>query len=247
MYLKPIKYKEVNQIAKEWDFISTQRDILIKSGKDISFSEVIVPCILNQIRNCEMELVVDGGCGTGVLSSLISDKATNVVGIDISSISIEIAKKNYADKNNLTFYNISIEEYAHTNPDCVTLCVANMVLMNILELDFTIKSINRMLKDDGFLIFSVIHPCFWPIYWDYFNEPWFDYNKEIVIESEFSTTLCNNMGISTHVHRPLNRYIDVLHSNGFQVLECQEPYPQTIHDNYKYSYPRFLCIKCKKQ
>ena len=39
----------------------------------------------------------------------------------------------------------------------------------------------RYSTDSGVFIFSITHPCYWPIYWNYYKEDWFDYNKELNI------------------------------------------------------------------
>lgn len=246
MHIKVIDNKDISNIANEWDAISPARNSLIKSGKDISFDNILVPNIVNGILDCDLNWVVDCGCGTGTLTSIIANRAKRIDGIDISKNSIKIAYENNLKRKNVKFYNTSIEEYAEDKHHRITLCIANMVFMNIIELDKTLFAINKMLKTNGILIFTITHPFYWPIYWGYANQSWFDYSKQIIMECEFSTTLSKNMGISTQIHRPLNFYINLLNIAGFQIINIKEPNIETKIDNYNDLYPRFLYIKCKK-
>ncbi|MEL7569168.1 MAG: class I SAM-dependent methyltransferase [Eubacteriaceae bacterium] len=248
MYIKVIHSKDKTSIANEWDIISPLRNELIESGKDISFNKILVPCIISSLKNCNLEWVVDCGCGTGKLTSIIANRAKKVDGIDISKKSIEIAYNNNIENENVNLYNMSIEDYAEDKQENITLCIANMVFMNVVDLNKVLNTINKILKKDGILIFTITHPCYWSLYWNYANKSWFDYSKEIIMECQFSTTLSKNLGISTLVHRPLTYYINSLISSGFQILDIQEPYPENIieNDNYKFLYPRFLYVKCKK-
>ena len=245
MNIRTVKWKTETQIANEWDDISSKREVLIKEGKDISFEHVLLPSVLSHFKNCNKDFVVDCGCGTGVLTNYLSKDAKKIIGIDISAKSIEIAKKDNSAQN-INFYNKSINELAFTHPLSASVCVANMFLMDALNLNNTIESISNILIDDGIFIATITHPCFWPIYWNYFNEEWFNYDKEIIIESDFKTTFGNKFGTSTHIHRPLNMYVNALINNGLKILLIDEPYPTYSVTGYKFEYPRFLLFKCQK-
>ena len=247
--MQRIHNKTEKEIANEWDDISSEREKLIETGGDISFNNVTKPYILRSLDKLPKDYsVVDCGCGTGELSASISAKAKQVIGIDSSSKSIAIAKKKYRNISNLFLEKISIIEYAKENISSSRYCIANMVLMDVLDLRGNIEAINGILFNKGILILTITHPCYWPIYWEYFNKPWFDYDKEIIIEAPFTISKSDSLGISTHVHRPLDMYINMLIRCGFKIISLEELYPNNIifNKNYSYKYPRFLGIKCKK-
>ena len=234
--------------AHEWDEIAVQRDELIKSGNDYSLQYVLLPCIVNEIDALDKKTIIDCGCGTGTLTKIVASHAETMVGIDISSKSIEIAKK-FESASNLQYVNTSIEEYSQINSSTATLCVSNMVLMNTGNLNEIIDSIYKLLIPGGSFVFTISHPCYWPIYWDYFNADWFNYHTETAISADFRTSLSDNLGISTHIHRPIDRYINVLVDTGFSLQKFTEPYPvnlPTPNLGYEYHYPRFLCITAQK-
>ena len=119
MNIKAVTHKDEIQIAKEWDEISVKREALIKSGKDISFEHVLLPSVLKNMKNCNQDFVLDCGCGTGILTNILAKNAKKIVGIDISSKSIEVAKNNNSEQN-IIFYNNSINEFAELYPQKIS-------------------------------------------------------------------------------------------------------------------------------
>ena len=147
-------------IEKEWDNIAEVRDQIIQSRKDISLLDVTEPFIMESIGtlySSKSVHVLDCGCGTGHLSHLICKKLNKkVTAIDISGKSINLAKKNYEySNNNLNFIKASICDYEKHNKQH-DICVANMVLMDVLDLEKEFK-------------FNKQYNYFWRIFLLYYN------------------------------------------------------------------------------
>lgn len=247
MYIKPISKIDEKTIEQEWDTIADFRDQIIKNGEDISLLDITEPFIMECLGSITASSVLDCGCGTGHLSFLISKKLDKyVTGIDISGKSIERAKKNYQETTKLRFIKSSICSYSKYN-NKYDVCIANMVLMDIKDLEENLFAIYNMICENGFFCFTITHPCFWPIYWNYFENDWFNYNSEIYIKAPLWIRN-KRIGESTHVHRPLSRYISACINTGFKIIDIQELYPKTTHLelDYQYNYPRFIGFVLKK-
>lgn len=236
--------KDIEIISEEWDSICRKREFAIENGLDPSLKFVTVPCILEEVEEYRPDSILDVGCGTGYLTSRLSQFA-KTIGIDCSRKSIEIAKDKYIN-NNLQFIQSRIGDYCSSNT--FDICVSNMVFSCDPNWRESLSNIYKLLKNNGYLIFIIPHPCFWPYYWEISDEDWFTYNEELFVEHNFSTTFMKSMGTATYIHRPLENYINTCVETGFYIEKIKEPYPiGKVPSDYSYEYPRFLMIKVRKR
>jgi len=247
--MKPVIGKTQKEITKEWENIAKLRAEQIEHGKDLSFTFILVPCIFELSKHSDFTSVIDVGCGAGFLTKDLARKSRHIVGIDMGRENIDIAKERFS---NIEFINSTIEDYAfNLKTPCYTLSIVNMSLMTTLYLDKVLESIARILKSGGHLIFTITHPCFWPFYWGYAFENWFDYKKEIPIEATFKISLETSQGlVTTHIHRPLEQYVFSLLKTGFIIDQISEPMPdRDLEVKYpsRWLYPRFLGMRCVKK
>jgi SAM-dependent methyltransferase len=241
---KPVDVKSITLDKNSWDNIALHRYSLTKNGDDISFDYVLKPCILNSVKSLDKSNVLDVGCGTGILTRELAQVSTKVVGIDHNKISIDYAKQ-FEYSRNIEYYDISIIHYSKINTIKFDLCVSNMVLMDLVDLDQNLKAIYNTLKPNGNFVFTITHPCFWSMYQQYINQSWFQYNRVSAIESDFKLSMSETLGRSIHIHRPLEVYINSLLTANFSIKQIIEPFPiLPIKDlkGYEYNYPRFMCI-----
>lgn len=245
--VKPIRPKKLEDISLEWDEVCHDRHDAITKEQDISLVSVTAPCVIRHVAEAAPGRVLDAGCGTGYLSSLIAKQLMDrgvCYGIDASRKSISIAQKNYLS-GNLHFLQTTIQEYC---PSALfDMCVSNMALTCDPELETTLNKLYSLLVPGGSLLIVIAHPWFWAQYWGYQDEAWFHYGEEIFMEHDFSITLVKSMGKSTYIHRPLSQYMSALLAAGFVIDEVEEPYPVgATPEHYTYRYPRFLFIRGRK-
>ncbi len=238
-------------IAKEWDEIADIRDQQIESGQDVSFHHVLKPVVLDLLRGCDLDYVLDVGCGTGHLTKVLASAAGSVVGIDISNVSVRHARVHCQGLENATFSTCSVQELAEQSPERrFSAIVANMVFMCAADLEQVMHAVMQQLRPRGALVFTVTHPCFWPRYWGYDDEDWFDYSREIFIQAPFrisNDSQCEHW--TTHIHRPLERYFGILIRSGLTVERLCEPIPSPLvqrHYPEPWRYPRFLAVRCSR-
>ena len=244
----PVTGKRESDIRLEWDRIASLRLAQISEGRDISFSCVLQPAILDLIQDKDRTTVLDVGCGVGVLTARVAATSHEVTGIDISCESIDLAKRHFSGMTNLRFLAMSVEEFAAHSSERFTLVTANMMLMTALDLDTALGAILRLMAPRGRFIFTVTHPCFFPGYWHYEQEGWFDYSREILIEAPFRISMDGRSDfVTTHIHRPLEQYFEAIARCGLAVLSVVEPRPQgEVPAEYlrNWRFPRFLGMVC---
>lgn len=225
-------------IVSMWNNIAYERYSQIKNGEDDSFSNVLVPNIISLLSPKAYDYLLDLGCGNGILTKKLDAYAENIVGIDLAEKNIEIAQSNNIFPN-INFFVADAENVSFNYKfDCV---ISNMVLMDAMNIELIIKNVSVLLNNSGDFIFSITHPCYWPIYWDYYKEDWFDYNKEIIIKNNFRIGKKRTVYKTVHFHRPLEFYVKILKENHFIIEDLKEL------KGKNFNFPRFLLIKAKKE
>ena len=247
--VQPANQKTQVDLKHEWNRIARTRHEQIVSGKDLSYQHILVPLVLGLLEGCDLTRVLDLGCGTGELTKELAKISSEVVGIDPSEQSVEIARKICVDSGNVSFHVTTAEDFAREwTGSRFTIAVANMALMTCLDLSSFIKATSHLLHSNGRFVATITHPWFWPQYWGYDHSDWFRYDQEIVLEAPFTISLEATNQITTHVHRPLFTYINTLSQTGFQIDTLLEPFPGSeIQALYpaRWEFPRFLAFRCQ--
>lgn len=230
---------------RAWDRIAPRRAADLDANRDPSYNHVLVPAI-QQLIGRRPRHVLDAGCGVGRLTLELARKSGSVVAIDPSAVSAELARHHVRSRANVNVHDLSIEQYAglgYNGHDC---CVALMVMQDVVDLDAFLAAARKVLDPRGQIVAAITNPKYWPKYWGYENAPWFDYEKEIFIRSEFRTSLSSS-GISTlHVHRPKTMYLSALTKAGFGEIESWEPMmPESIQrrSGVSWDYPHFWIVR----
>ncbi|MBA7716070.1 Ubiquinone biosynthesis O-methyltransferase [subsurface metagenome] len=250
--MRPIEGVTEREFIKQWNGVAKLRADQIDKGEDLSFNFILLPTILELSAESDFTVAIDIGCGPGFLTRRLALKAQRIIGIDMSNEMINVAKHRCEEIKRVQFLNLTIEDFADSiDTSSFTLAIANMSLMTTLHLDNVINSIARVLRPGGHFVFTITHPCFWPLYKGYASKDWFDYNKEILIEDVFKISLASpkNEQKTIHIHRPLEQYVGSLSRAGFVVDEICEPMPtKDMEAKYPepWKYPRFLGMRCIK-
>ena len=168
--------------------------------------------------------VLDVGCGTGYLSKQASNRGALVTGVDLSERMIEIARANHPS---IDFRVDSCTELRTVADAQFDIVIANYVLMDTPELDETMHTFRRVLRSEGLAVLVFSHPCFpqgraqvatgkegvsYTWRFSYFERqrcvdpPWGHFTSDFI-----------------WFHRPLSDYWKAFRSEGFLVLEFEEP------------------------
>lgn len=240
------------ELIDEWDCLASERHNQISTGLDITFTHVMVPLVESLVGQNLDATLVDIGSGTGELTERLAMHFKKVICIEPSTQSLEIAKSILSDFSNIHFINSAFEDCGDqlrraTHKKVIFL--AAMMLSANPQIDKFSQVLSRIAHKGDEFIATIPHPCFWPRYWGYEKEPWFSYKKELMIEAPFKISLSDSEFKTTHIHRPIEKYISTFSKYGFQLLALSEPVPdQNIQSHYpkKWEFPRFLAFKWVK-
>ena len=98
--------------------------------------------IYKRLKPCES--ILDIGCLDGSLTKRLRDKAKMVVGIDISSVGLKRARK-----NGIKCLLQDVESGLSFKSDSFDTIIAGEVIEHLLDTDYFISEISRVLKKDG--------------------------------------------------------------------------------------------------
>lgn len=105
--------------------------------------------------------ICDLACGQGRITRMLAVEGATVIGIDQSANLIAHARRlTIPDLSRITYRVASTGDLA-TIPDASfdgVLC--HMALMDIADLDATLRTAARILVPGGWFVFSILHPCF---------------------------------------------------------------------------------------
>jgi SAM-dependent methyltransferase len=235
----------------DWGTIAEERHNILESGDDKVFKHVLKPIIIKIITdeiNSRKFTILDIGCFTGYLTNIVGGLCNKIVGIDPSEKSIILAKtKNTVD--NVEFLCTNLQEFAESNNASIDLAFSHMSLHTIEDLSGSILSISKVLNRNGYLVFSIPHPCFWNGLKLTLEFSDYSYPNNSFHKNKFKLAEGKIVEVP-YYHRSLSEYSNVLDKYGFSVKKIIEPFPpESINEIFKnpWKVPGFIFFVCEKQ
>lgn len=134
----------------------------MKMGEGNDFHKLLIePVQLNLLDVQKDDTVLDIACGNGQFSRKLNQLGANVVAIDLSDKFIEIARQKSEKSIDYRVIDAGkIDELKSLNGLLFDSIVCTMALMDMENIEVLIQYLPNILKEDGKIIFSVLHPCF---------------------------------------------------------------------------------------
>lgn len=206
------KYDEI----AAWYNESIQADLLIH--------DLILPHLFDLVGDVQGLSVCDLACGQGVLSRQLARGGAKVVGVDLSVKMLEIARHDEeAESLGITYLQDDAQTLTAIADATFDGVLCNMSLMDIPDLGATFQAVRRVLRPQGWFVFSITHPCFltpssrWVAEVDgTVNREVRGYFEEVFWRSDNPHGVRGKVGA---YHRMLSTYINTLTEAGL-TLEC---------------------------
>lgn len=248
--VRPVKRFSLSDVIHEWDALAPLRWDQILSGVDITFNRVLVPQILGLLPPRSRSMTaLDAGCGIGASTRALIPFFRSVDAVDPSPISVQLARQ-LLPENETQIFESSLEDYASGAKKRYDVIIANMVLMDVPNLKTFVTAVRTLLRPGGMFIFSTTHPYFWPAYYGYEEESWFRYMETIYVRAPFRISNDRDtVLLSTHVHRPLSSYFNILGKARLRTDAICEPVPTPdVESLYRepWKNPRYLVARCRR-
>lgn len=108
--------------------------------------------------NVANKQVLDAGCGGGILTETLARAGANAMGIDLSTPSLEVAKRHAKTVGTKVDYRLkSCEELADTQPGKFDVVCCMEVLEHVPDPASTVEACAKLLKPGGYVFFSTIN------------------------------------------------------------------------------------------
>jgi ubiquinone/menaquinone biosynthesis C-methylase UbiE len=153
-------------------------------------------------------------CGQGRDARLLARLGATVTGVDASEEMLRHARRLEADDAcGIEFVQGDAQDLAAFADSSFDGVVCHMALMDIPGLAPTIASVSRVLRESGWFVFSIVHPCFGghvAVVTDY------------LLDHRYAKRVPPEWLPSHAYHRPLGRYVDELVAAGFRLERLVE-------------------------
>ena len=103
------------------------------------------------------KLVLDAGCGDGLLTQKIKERGNEVIGVDISSYAKELAEKRNV---RVVLHDLEVTPWPF-GTDNFDVIVGSEILEHIINLNDFLRECYRILKKRGFLLLTVPNVVYW--------------------------------------------------------------------------------------
>lgn len=231
-----------------WDIAAETYSEENNKGRNFH-SQIYLAAVNELLGNVKGKCVLDAGCGDGFFSLELAQKGASVTAVDGSDTMLNIAKRKHVH-HNLQYYNMDLTRKLAFEDKFFDIVVANMLLMDIPEIESFVFEVARVLKKPGTFIFSITHPCFFLSDWEE-NKNNIKMYKKIGNYLDERVEELNFWGKTLHYHRPLSKYTEAIEKAGMYVSSLREPVPSRKsielypEQEYHYRIPSFLVMRAK--
>lgn len=108
--------------------------------------------IISEIGPLRNKVIVDIGCGTGLMEKLLKD-SRHIIGLDLSIKMLKKAVNRFKRKRNYSWINADAENMP-IRDGSIDIALMITVIQNIPNKDKTLREIVRILKDYGYVIIT---------------------------------------------------------------------------------------------
>lgn len=175
---------------------------------------LVDPVLSELIGDVVGQDVLSLACGQGQDARLLARLGARVTGVDISEEMLRHARRHEAaDERGITYVYGDVQDLAPFEDASFDGVVCHMALMDVPDLAATIRSAARVLKDGGWFVFSIVHPCYGP-HVEIVSDYLLDHRYPKVVPVDW---------LPPHAHhRPLGAYVNELARAGLSIERVVE-------------------------
>jgi len=189
----------------------------------------IMPNMLKFIGDVKGKKILDLGCGEGGYSRELAKRGAQMVSVDCSQKAIEYAVRlankeklhiEHLVRNSNDLFDIESEQFD------IVLC--SMMLMDCEDFEGTLREVVRVLKPNGRLFASVLHPCFDGNHDIGIGRQGIGIDRQVVVMNyfepkEWEAPLWGGTIPVIWRHRTMEEYVKAFIKVGLTIVDLNEP------------------------
>jgi len=256
------------EAGRYWDANAEAWSELSRAGYNTSRDRVLNPCFFGMLPDVHGLAGLDIGCGDGDNTRLVAKRGASMTGLDIAPRFIAIAEQTErVDPIGIRYLCASAVELPFAD-DSFDFAVAFASLMDVPEFARALAEAHRVIRQSGFIQFSITHPCCDVPHRrkvrDESGEPiamelggYFAGSSGAVLEWIFGAAPPEERAKHPLFHQPqlhhtLSEWLNTLAEVGFHVEKAEEPraseavISQFPDEKDTHVWPYFLVMRCRK-
>lgn len=175
---------------------------------------LVDPVLTELVGDVASREVLSLACGQGQDARLLARLGATVTGVDASAEMLRHARRHEAaDPRGIAYAQGDAQELAAFRDRNFDGVVCHMALMDIPDLAATIGSAARVLRDGGWFVFSIVHPCY---------RGHVEIVTDYLLDHRYRKRLPREWLPAYAYHRPLGTYVDQLARTGFRIERVVE-------------------------
>ncbi|MFX0116516.1 MAG: methyltransferase domain-containing protein, partial [Candidatus Hodarchaeota archaeon] len=244
---------------------------LIRPNGTLHHRFILNPCVKGLLAPIKESKILDAGCGEGYLSRELAAMGAKVIGVDFSDAMISKCVQAVSELPSLQleYYCADIRQMQFLPDQSIDKVLSNLCFPNLEThlVQEALLEFQRILKPNGMLVFSILHPCFeaglggWEL--GEKDASGRRRGKFFKIDNYFSERTYERLWKSStgpfpqpiaFVHRTLETYFFLLSQASFAVNTLREPRPTAkaleSHSEWfdkETRIPFFLVFRCFAQ
>lgn len=233
----PIAYRAYQELAESYADLVPTKDYNAFYDR---------PATLSLLEEIAGQKVLDAGCGPGIYTEILIQKQALVTALDVSENMLEYARQRNGDQARYFLADLELPLHFLLENEFDGILSA-LAVAYIHDLKVLFKEFNRILKPDGWFVFSTEHPFFGYTYFgleNYFNtqivsSTWKSFDKKIEMPCYYHS---------------LAHITDSLLQNGFEIEKILEPLPTSdfkkVNPNgyaKRMNFPSFIHFRARKK